>query len=76
MERKCSGCQINKPHSDFVKATNSKYGISYTCYECKKLQNEKITCDVLKKFQNDICLGKQTWHTKLYEFIINLKNIE
>lgn len=49
MERKCTTYQIDKPYSAFVKANNLKHGISYICYECKKLQNKKLTCDVCFK---------------------------
>lgn len=72
MERKCSTCQINKPYSAFVKAKNLKHGINYTCYECKKLQNEKITCDVCFKEVPKRYMTrhfKLEWHMKLDKFI-------
>lgn len=62
MDRKYSTCQINKPHSAFVKTNNLKYGISYTCYECKKLRNEKIICDVCCK---EVPKRYMTTHFKL-----------
>lgn len=73
MERKCTTCQITKPHSNFVKATNFKYGIGYICYECKrKFQNEKIICDVCYKEVQKRYMTRHLslqWHIKLYKFI-------
>lgn len=73
MEREYTTCQITKPHSDFVKATNFKYGIGYTCYECKrKFQNEKIICGVCCKEVQKWYMTKHSslqWHTELEKFI-------
>lgn len=75
-QRKCSTCKNEKPHSAFVKAKALKYGITYTCYECKKLQNERITCDVCfkkvpKRYTNRHL--KLEWHMELEKFINNIQ---
>ena len=81
MERKCSTCQIKKPHCNFVKSINLKHGIGYTCHECKKLQNEKIICDVCFKEVPKRYMTKHfqlEWHMKLEKFINKIleKNYE
>jgi hypothetical protein len=44
--RKCSICKTIKSHSNFVKSKNQKCGIGYMCYDCKKRQNDKFTCNI------------------------------
>ena len=33
--RQCKKCGVIKPFSDFIKANSCKYGISWTCIDCK-----------------------------------------
>lgn len=48
--RKCSICKIIiKPHSNFVKCKNQKYGIGYRCYDCKKRQSDKFSWNICFK---------------------------
>jgi hypothetical protein len=74
--RKCSICKTIKSHSNFVKSKNQKCGIGYICYNCKKRQNDKFTCNICfmdvpirykKRHFNKI------WHEKLEKYINELK---
>mgnify|MGYP007063925100 FL=1 len=50
----CTICKTVKPHSEFAKNKNLKYGIGYNCYACKRIDNakllEKIQCSVCGKY--------------------------
>ena len=84
LTRKCSICKIVKPHSEFSKNKNIKYGITYICYACKKIDNlklfEKIQCSVCSKYIAKISLKKHLEvpiHKKLQEYksIVDHSNI-
>lgn len=77
--RKCSICKTIKPHSEFGKSKNQKYGIGYECYECKKRHNLKFSCNICFM---DVPLRykkrhfKNLWHEKLEKHINELKAIK
>ena len=73
--RKCSYCKTSKPHSEFVKNKNDKYGISYGCRACKRIDNfkllEKIYCEICKIYITKVNLN---YHIKSerHELLVQL----
>ena len=74
--RKCSYCKISKPHFEFLKNKNAKYGITYGCYACKNKYNskllEKVYCEICKIYITNLHLKDHT-KSERHRLLVQLK---